>query len=447
MLRRVQKRSIFAALHIGNIDNRTISLFSGAHQKTVRRWICRIEEGRSLIDLSRSGRPRLFSEAARLTTIAVYCQHSPPLPGIHSWSLRDAQNYFKEHSDLIGRSISHATIHRILMEHALKPHRRKYYLQTTDPDFFPKMEHIIDCYLNPPQNLYCYDECTCIQALKRLTPNLPAAPDQQVCEDFDYKRNGTTDLLAFLNPATGKIYGQCTDNHNRHTFCRVFTSHVQMHPSDAVLHYIMDNLSTHFCDDFCQTVADLSDVPYSPLKTGAERRQWLQSKDKRIFVHFIPFHASWLNMVEIWFGILQRKCLKYGHFLSVEQLCQDITAFINTWNKFFAHPFTWSYTGKGLHAKAVRRFCRLLAIQTDQMDCKFLANQILLMCNIAHEYIHLVPPNDWQRLLVLAGQNDKYIRNIIENDTGPLRKKRAWLAYDQFVQTLIKNVEPLVKNS
>jgi transposase len=276
---------------------------------------------------------------------------------------------------------------------------------------------------------------------------LPAAPDQQVCEDFDYKRNGTTDLLAFLNPATGKIYGQCTDNHNRHTFCRVFTSHVQMHPSDAVLHYIMDNLSTHFCDDFCQTVADLSDVPYSPLKTGAERRQWLQSKDKRIFVHFIPFHASWLNMVEIWFGILQRKCLKYGHFLSVEQLCQDITAFINTWNKFFAHPFTWSYTGKGLHAKAVRRFCRLLAIQTDQMDCKFLANQILLMCNIAHEYIHLVPPNDWQRLLVLAGQNDKYIRNIIENDTGPLRKKRAWLAYDQFVQTLIKNVEPLVKNS
>ena len=72
----------------------------------------------------------------------------------------------------------------------------------------------------------------------------------------------------------------------------------------SVIHYIMDNLSTHYHDDCCQTVAELSRVPYSPLKTGAERRQWLQSQHKRIVVHFVPFHASWLNMVEIWFRIL-----------------------------------------------------------------------------------------------------------------------------------------------
>jgi len=445
MLRRVQKRTVFAALHMGNINNRTISLFSEAHEKTVHRWICRVEEGKPLTDLPRSGRPRTFSEAARLTTIAVYCQHAPPLPGVHSWSLRNAREHFKEHPELIGGPISHASIQRILTEHVLKPHRRQDYLQITDPDFFPKMDHVIPYYLNPPRNLYCFDECTCIQALKRLTPNLPATSGQPVLEDFDYIRNGTTDLMAFLNPATGKVYGQCTDNHDRHTFCRVFSAHVRLHPADAPLHYIMDNLSTHFHDDFCKLVAQLSNVSYSPLRTGVERREWLQSEDKRIVVHFVPFHASWLNMVEIWFGILKSKCLKYGHFYSVEQLRQDILAFIQTWNEFFAHPFTWSYTGEGLHAKAVRRFCRLLAIQTNQMDCKFLAGQLLLMSNIAENYLHLVPPADWLQLLELAAQNDTYINNIIEADAGPRRKQRARLAYDRFIQTVINRSEPLAK--
>jgi len=317
---RVRQRAIIAALSMEGIDNRSIAIFTATHPKTVLKWVCRIGEGKPLTDVRRCGRPRCFSEAARLMTIAVYCQHSPPLPGIHLWSLRDAQRYFKEHPESIGGPISRATIHRILLDHALRPHRRKYYLQITDPDFFPKMEHIIELYSHPPQNLYCFDECTCIQALKRLTPTLPPSADQPALEDFDYRRNGTTDLLAFLNPATGKVYGQCTENHNRNTLCRVFSSHVRMHTPDAVIHYIMDNLSTHYHDDFCQTVAELSRVPYSPLKTGAERRQWLQSQHKRIVVHFVPFHASWLNMVEIWFGILKNKCLKYDQFFSVEQL-------------------------------------------------------------------------------------------------------------------------------
>lgn len=361
------------------------------------------------------------------------------------WSLRNAQQYFREHPELLGGPISSATIQRILAEHALKPHRREYYLQITDPDFFPKMTHITGCYLDPSKNLYCFDECTCIQALKRLTPDLPVAPDQPVREDFDYKRNGITDLLAFLHPATGKVYGQCANNHDRHTLCRVFTSHVQMHPPDAVLHYIMDNLSPHFSDDFCRCVAELSKVAYSPLKSGADRRNWLQSEDKRIVVHFVPFHASWLNMVEIWFGILKSKCLKYSHFSSVEQLREDIIAFIETWNEFFAHPFTWSYTGEGLHVKAVRRFCRLLALQTNQMDCKFLTNQLLLMSNIAGSYLHLIPSAEWLQLLDLAAQSERYIKNIIEAETGPRRQERAYLAYDSFVKNVINKTESLVK--
>jgi len=434
-----------AALSMQEIDTLAIALFTGRDPKTVRRWECRVEEGQSLCDRARSGRPRSFSDAARLATIAVYCQHAPPLPGVHSWSLRDAQRYFKEHPDAIGWPMSRATIQRVLLEHAMRPHRRQYYLQITDPDFFAKMEHIVALYLNPPEHLYCFDECTCIQALNRLTPNLPPAPGRPLLEDFDYKRNGITDLMAFLNPTTGKVYGQCVADHNRHTLCRVFRDHVGTLPPDATVHYITDNLTPHYHDDFCQTVADLSGISYSPLGSGAQRREWLQSDDKRIVVHFTPFHASWLNMVEIWFGILKRKCLKYGHFFSVEQLREDIIAFIETWNECFAHPFSWGYTGEGLHAKAVRRFCRLLAIETEQMDCRFLKSQLLLMSNIAQNYIELVPPQDWLQLLRLASEKDGYINNIIETDTGPRRKKQARVAYHQFVQSVINRKEPLAK--
>jgi transposase len=442
---KVRQRASMVTLSMEGIEQSAIAIFAQTNQRTVKRWICRIEEGKLLTDLPRSGRPRSFSEAARLATIAVYCQKSPPLPGVHLWSLRDAQRYFKEHFDIIGGSISHATIQRILHEHALRPHRRKYYLQITDPDFFSKMEHIIDLYLHPPQNLYCFDECTCIQALKRLTPNLPAAAGQPVLEDFDYKRNGITDLLAFLNPATGKVYGQCVPNHNRHTLSRVFTDHVRTLPSDAQIHYITDNLTTHYHEDFCQTVAELSGVRYPKLKTGEQRRQWLVSENKRIVIHFVPFHASWLNMVEIWFGILKSKCLKYGQFLSVEQLCQDILGFIETWNECFAHPFSWSYTGDGLYAKAVRRFCRLLAIETEQMDCKFLRSQLLLMSNIAENYIERIPSADWLQLLHLAVEKENYITKVIDTDTGPRRRKWAREGYERFVQTVINRIEPLAR--
>lgn len=440
---RIRYRWAIAALNMAGIPHRIITAFTQAHASTVHRWIGRLEEGHAITDLPRSGRPRTYGEASRLTTLAVYCQQAPPLPGVHHWSLRDAERHFQRHPQAAGGSMSRSTIQRILGEHSLRPHRRRYYLQITDPDFFPKMEPIVDLYLNPPQNLYCFDECTCLQALKRLTPNLPSRAGQPLLEDFDYQRNGTTDLLAFLNPATGRVYGRCTADHNRHTLSRVFTAHVQNHPSDAVIHYIMDNLSSHCHDDFCRRVAELSAVRYPTLKNSAQRRQWLQSEDKRIVVHFLPFHASWLNLVEIWFGILKSKCLKYDHFYSVDQLQTSISAFIETWNRCFAHPFKWSYTGEGLHASAVRRFCRLLAVETDQMDSKFLKSQLLLVSNIAGSYLDLVPHADWTQLLELAAEKQSDISSIIEKETGPRRRQSAQEAYKQFVNTVVNRKEPL----
>jgi transposase len=91
MEQKVLHRASMAALSMAGIDHCAIAIFAETHARTVYRWGCRVEQDGFLTDLPRSGRPCCFSEAERLRTIAVYCQHAPPLPGLHIWSLRDAQ--------------------------------------------------------------------------------------------------------------------------------------------------------------------------------------------------------------------------------------------------------------------------------------------------------------------------------------------------------------------
>ncbi len=193
----------------------------------------------------------------------------------------------------------------------------------------------------------------------------------------------------------------------------------------------MDNLNTHFHHDFCKTVAHLSGVTYHPLKTGIERRSWLQRDDKRIVIHFVPFHGSWLNMIEIWFGILNKKCLKHQSFPSVQLLQEIIEEFIETWNKFFAHPFTWKYTGEGLHEKAITRFNKLLLIESNQMDIKFLTKQLLLMSNIAKTYYGKVHTTVWKQLHDLIIDKTDYIHSIISTASKEGQIIKAQNAIDQ----------------
>ena len=430
-VKQIQERSKMVALNHCQVNLRTIAWFMNRHVTTVRKWILQSKNGGELCDQKRSGRPPVYNEKIQLKTIAFYCQVSP-LPGCNSWSLRWAENYLKEHSEIIGCSMSHSTIQRILKRHALRPHLHKYFLAITDPGFFPKMEHIVDLNLHQPEHLFNFDECTALQAKSPLAPELPAISNKPRYEEFEYRRNGTIDLMAFLNPKTGKVFGRCTPNHNTQTLVRVFKEHVNTLPSDAPLHYIMDNLNTHFNDEFCKAVAELSDVTYDPLRTGRERRQWLQRENKRIVIHFTPFHGSWLNMIEIWFGILNKKCLRHQSFESVLLLQETIEEFIETWNMYFAHPFTWTYTGEGLHEKAITRFNKLLLIESKQMDIKFLTKQLLLMSNIAKTYYKKVHTKVWKQLHDLIIDKKDYINSIISASIKERQIAKAQMALDQF---------------
>ncbi len=111
----------------------------------------------------------------------------------------------------------------------------------------------------------------------------------------------------------------------------------------------MDNLSTHRGYRFCKVVAELSNVdcpPENKLNNLEKRVEWLKSSNKRIVIHFTPYHGSWLNLVEFWFGLMNKKVLNesYG---SVEELKESFDSFMVTWNTLLAHPFRWSYDDKG----------------------------------------------------------------------------------------------------
>ena len=387
---------------------------------TVRKWSKMVTENLQLLDAARPGRPRFFTETMRLKIIGFYCQN--PLSGCGKWSFSWVANYLNLNLDFLGRTISASTIHRILREHGLRPHLIKYFLHITDPDFFPKMDHITALYLNPPKHLFCWDECTGLQALERLGVEL--ITDNGLKIEFQYRRHGTRDLCAILNYHTGRVFGKCADNHRKETLAQLLEEHVKEQSCTEQLHYICDNLAGHSTEVICRKVAELSGVDYpADLNTQKKRRQWLQSEEKRIVFHFVPYHGSWLNLVEIWFGILQSKCLKGRSFSNVDELVRVILEFLDTWNEYFAHPFNWTYTGEGLAEKVVQRLIGWLQAEIKTMTQKFLYKQLLLMNNLACDYWQQVPENIWGCLYNTLLEKQDYICGIIDgppqiNDAG-----------------------------
>ncbi len=373
----------------------------------------------------RPGASRTYSEAFRLELIGFYCQHPPN--GCGRWSFRWAATYIKAHLETLGASPSKSTIHRILIENGLKPHQSSYFLHVTDPDFFPKMEHLVNLYLNPPRNLYFFDECPGIQILKRLTPDLRTNNMRKRLEEFEYIRNGTINLLAFINFSDGKVFGECHADHKTATLLSTFRRHVATCPENEPLHYVMDNLSTHITFEFCQVVAELSGVvcpSQSDLDKQKKRYHWLMSAEKRIVIHFTPYHGSWLNLIEVWFGIMGGKVLgeSYG---SPDAVKTAMDTFIEAWNDLYAFPLRWSYKGEGLHQKVVVRFTQMLQLSADNLDTRLLTKQLRLMANIHRDYSSKIAATVLNKFHQVFVSKHETLINLIEKEEGPVRKKKA----------------------
>lgn len=397
------------------IPETTISSVLGCDVKTVCMWKKRFNAGDGILDRPRSGRPLIISSAVNHKLLAFYCQHDP-LPGFSRWSIRNAEKYLRNHPDILRCSVSRSSIHRLLKLHALKPYRIKYFLQICDPDFFPKMEKIIKVYQIYNKYLFCLDECTGLQALERKAPRLPAQGKCPVYLEPEYMRHGTVSILSILQVATGQVFTECIPDHTSVTIISAVQNHVLRYDKSAELHFICDNYSSHSTEEFCRGIAELCRVPLPRLKTVKERRQWLESPEKRIIFHFLPTHGSWLNLIENWFGILQQKALKDESFLSTTDLENRIMAYNNTWNTEFAQPFRFSYTGKGLHEKVISRFTKWMQMQSPQLSIKFLEKQLKLMLNLTTSYWPMAQRNMWNLLQTTLVEKDDFIKGIIGTD-------------------------------
>ena len=433
----IMRRKAAAALATHGLTLCAAATFVGCSVSTVSRSIKRINEVGNVADFERSGRPALYSEELRLELIGFYCQ-TQPLPNSGRWTIRWAATHLKHHPEIINARPSKSTIQRILKENNLKPHQSRYFLHITDPDFFPKMSHLIDLYLNPPQNLFFFDECPGIQILKRLTPDIRTDETAKTLEEFEYIRNGTMNVLAFFNYADGKVYADCKADHKTDTLLEMFRKHVSHCLSGGSktetekLHYVMDNLSTHRGYPFCEVVAELSGItcpPQTELNSLEKRVKWLSSPDKKIVIHFTPYHGSWLNLVEFWFGIMNKKVLN-GSYGSAEELKEGFDAFLEEWNVLLAHPFRWSYDGKGLQQKAVKRFTVMLNQAAHKLEVATLIKQLRLMTNLFGHYFNEVPEENWGSLFSALQQSKEILERNIENEEGPKKKKNAKIALD-----------------
>lgn len=414
-----------------------VATLVGCCISTVSRSLRRMSDSGDVVDLSRSGRPAIYTETFKLELIGFYCQ-TQPLASAGRWTLRLAAAHLAVNPECVNATPSKSAIHRILKENNLKPHQSRYFLHITDPNFFPKMAHLIKLYSNPPQNLFFFDECPGIQILKRLIPNLRTDKMKKRLEEFEYIRNGTMNVLAFFNHANGKVYAECQADHKTDTFLGIFRRHVASCSVNEQIHYVMDNLSTHRGYPFCKTVAELSGIACpteNELNSQVKRVEWLMSTNKRIVIHFTPFHGSWLNLVEFWFGIMNKKVLNesYG---SAEELKLNFESFLEIWNTLLAHPFRWSYDGNGLHRKAVSRFTEMLMQAASKLETSSLTKQLQLMFNLLTQYISEIPMDHWGKLFDVLKSQETTLRNSIFNEKGPLKKVNAENALNSLLEFL-----------
>lgn len=203
------------------------------------------------------------------------------------------------------------------------------------------------------------DEMTGVQAVERAAPGLPVQPGKVARREFEYIRHGTRSFLINFDVASGQVVApSCGATRTEADFAAHIRCTVESDPTAGKWHVVVDNLNTHCSETLVRYVAEVEGCTddlgekgsHGILHTMQTRAAFLSDPAHRLVFHYTPKHASWLNQVEIWLGILVRKVLRRGSFLSVEDLQARVLAFIAYFNQSMAKPFKWTYQGKPLHA-------------------------------------------------------------------------------------------------
>jgi transposase len=283
----------------------------GCTRSTVGKWRGRFAERGldGLHDEPRPGKPRQITDED-VERVIVKTLEEQPSDATH-WSTR---------SMATATGMSQTAISRIWRAFGLKPHRTEHFKLSPDPQFVDKVRDIVGLYLSPPEAavVMCVDEKSQIQALDRSSPVLPLMPGVPERHTHDYVRNGTTNLYAALDIASGQVISEMTPRHRAEEFRRFLNLIESSVPDHLDIHVVLDNSSTH--------------------KTPSIQR-WLV-RHPRFTLHFTPTYSSWLNLVERWFAELTTKWIKRGAHRSVRDLVASIRTWIANWNDE-PKPYVW----------------------------------------------------------------------------------------------------------
>ena len=303
--------------------------------QTVGKWRRRFIESRldGLYDERRVGGPRTVSDE-QVEAVIVKTLETTPKGETH-WSTRKMAEK---------AGMSHTMVGKIWRTFGLKPHLRHSFKMSPDPQLIDKVRDVVGLYMNPPNDavVFSLDEKSQIQALERAQPILPMDIGQPERQTHNYIRNGTLDLFAALNVATGEVIARCKQKHRALDFVAFLREIDHSVEPDLQVHVVLDNLSAH--------------------KAPAVHR-WLL-RHPRFHFHFTPTYSSWLNLVERFFGLLTEKALKRGSHTSIPQLRDAILAYVEAHNEN-GKPFKWTKTADEILEK-MRRF----GIRTQQVHGK-----------------------------------------------------------------------------
>jgi len=307
-------------------------------EDTARKWRGRFAarglEG--LADLPRSGRPRRISRDDRAAVVALACQ-LPAESGVPlaRWTGPELRRELEDRA-LVSVPVSVSSLLRILAEDPVKPWRYRSWIFPRDPDFEAKANVILNLYqgfyggspLRPGDRVLSFDAKPSIQARSRVRATLPAAPGRPVRVEHEYVRHGALALLAGLDVHTGQVFASTPKTTGIIPFMDL-AGQVMARPEyrDAPrVFVIVDNGSDH------------------RGRTAIDRLR--KTHPNAVMIH-TPVHASWLNQIEIFFSVIQKKVVSPNDFPSLEQLSATLLAFVDRYNQA-ARPFSWKYTADDL---------------------------------------------------------------------------------------------------
>lgn len=302
-----------AKMILGCLNGETMSQVARTlkvRPNTVIQWRHRfVKDGLAgLYDRPRSGKPVMYGAEFRAQVLALL--ETPAPQGQAVWD-----------GPAIARQLHVSTdaVWRLLRKEGICLSRQRSWCVSTDPEFVPKAADIVGLYLNPAENalVLSIDEKPGIQALERTTGYVKTS-DGKIVRGFKstYKRHGTLNLFAALNVSTGMVHGKVTHQKRRVEFLEFMEEVVNGYPDGQELHVILDNYCIH-----------------------KKNEVWL-AKHPTVFFHFTPTSASWLNMVEIWFGLFSRKALRGANFKNTAELREAIEAYLAAYAQT-AQPFVW----------------------------------------------------------------------------------------------------------